>query len=50
MHLALDSVAVAQLIEIEGWPHSIALVVFEVDSVEFAVAALDCPERIAAAV
>lgn len=50
VHSASDSVAPAQTVEIECWTHSIAFVVFEVDSVEFAVAAIDCPEKIAAAV
>lgn len=50
VHLALDSVAVALTVEIEGLMHSIVFVVFEVDSVEFAVAVFGCPEKIATAV
>lgn len=50
MHLALDSVAVALIIEIGDSKRSIALVFVEVDSVVFAVAEFGCPERIAAVV
>lgn len=44
VHSASDSVAVAPISEIEDLTHSIAFVVFEVDSVVFAVAEFGCPE------
>lgn len=51
VHSTWDSVVVALINEIVRLTHSIAFVVLvEVDSVVFAVAEFDCPERIVAVV